>query len=661
MNCPLKILDSTNLYPIISPLSFNSRFHIFADKFHIIVKYHENKFETKEFILNLDISAEKIKISDKLSFFCSHKGFSKCVSSICYSSLRKIEPSQEYIDIFYNKKIEDIYCISSQNYHTINFNFNNSVLSPKSSQTKCDSPFNFRCVDFNETYFYCFYLCNTIIYGGPVKYENDQIMTEYEYPLNILINSKGIRKYSFSISKNILCSISINRNIECLKYTFNYDTMKTNEDSIITVLKGCNTNIKDFKLSEFTFNNDNEILVCCTNGTVVKCQRLDSSLNPKNNKDIILVKGNYNFLDMQQIDKEYMAITFKSYNKDFFLYSIQIPNCKNFTITGIVLRDTNIIIDFENKGIIKYTKNTLYVIFEDYKKPDFGYITHNGNDNIKKNDKLEIKKNNLRFISNVNKTGKVTYKYKLYSNETFYSINTCKITIEILPCYKSCSKCSDIGIESKHNCIECNKGYYFSPDIYSTNCYFNPNEKEDKWYVPKKGNPIRYNICDNACKTCFDGKNSVTNETNCYECANNYYLTEGLSISFCRKVSEIDKNKYFLDDKEKIIKIKCHEKSKKCIDVYDEKTKSMNCKEYKEEYNLIIDTSNCVNDDSKEKAYYLNNDKKYYPCFENCNTCCGGRITEFNQKCLSYKKSFSLYEENCVKKYPFPSFRYNWK
>jgi len=87
----------------------------------------------------------------------------------------------------------------------------------------------------------------------------------------------------------------------------------------------------------------------------------------------------------------------------------------------------------------------------------------------------------------------------------------------------------------------------------------------------------------------------------------------------------------------------------------------MNCKEYKEEYNLIIDTSNCVNDDSKEKAYYLNNDKKYYPCFENCNTCCGGRITEFNQKCLSYKKSFSLYEENCVKKYPFPSFRYNWK
>jgi hypothetical protein len=137
------------------------------------------------------------------------------VSSYCYSSLRKIEPSQEYIDIFYNKKIEDIYCISSQNYHTINFNFNNSVLSPKSSQTKCDSPFNFRCVDFNETYFYCFYLCNTIIYGGPVKYENDQIMTEYEYPLNILINSKGIRKYSFSISKNILCSISINRNIEC--------------------------------------------------------------------------------------------------------------------------------------------------------------------------------------------------------------------------------------------------------------------------------------------------------------------------------------------------------------------------------------------------------------------------------------------------------------
>ena len=127
----------------------------------------------------------------------------------------------------------------------------------------------------------------------------------------------------------------------------------------------------------------------------------------------------------------------------------------------------------------------------------------------------------------------------------------------------------------------------------------------------------------------------------CYECTNNYYFTEGLSISFCRKVSEIDKNKYFLDDKEKIIKIKCHEKSKKCIDVYDEKTKSMNCKEYKDEYNLIIDTSNCVNDDSKEKAYYLNNDKKYYPCFENCNTCCGGRITEFNQKCLSYKKSFS--------------------
>ena len=113
-----------------------------------------------------------------------------------------------------------------------------------------------------------------------------------------------------------------------LKYTFNYDTMKTNEDSIITVLKGCNTNIKDFKLSEFTFNNDNEILVCCTNGTVVKCQRLDLSLNPKYNKDIILVKGNYNFLDMQQIDKEYMAITFKSYNKDFFLYSIQIPNVK---------------------------------------------------------------------------------------------------------------------------------------------------------------------------------------------------------------------------------------------------------------------------------------------------------------------------------------------
>ena len=113
-----------------------------------------------------------------------------------------------------------------------------------------------------------------------------------------------------------------------LKYTFNYDTMKTNEDLIITVIKRCNTNIKDFKLSEFIFNEDYEILVYCINGTVVKYQRLDLSLNPKYNKDIILVKGNYNFLDMQQIDKEYMAITFKSYNKDFFLYSIQIPNVK---------------------------------------------------------------------------------------------------------------------------------------------------------------------------------------------------------------------------------------------------------------------------------------------------------------------------------------------
>ena len=119
---------------------------------------------------------------------------------------------------------------------------------------------------------------------------------------------------------------------------------------------------------------------------------------------------------------------------------------------------------------------------------DFGYIEVNGA-KLYLNEKREINniENNFQFFSENNKTtSNVDIIYSI-SIEATYSV-LCKISLEIVPCHRTCKYCSGImHSEEHHNCIECKnaQGFYHFPSETDYNCYTKKevDEKYPNWYL----------------------------------------------------------------------------------------------------------------------------------------------------------------------------------
>ena len=75
----------------------------------------------------------------------------------------------------------------------------------------------------------------------------------------------------------------------------------------------------------------------------------------------------------------------------------------------------------------------------------------------------------------------------------------CQITLNYIPCYKSCQTCSkDINNsnETQHNCIKCLYNYYPSPEN-NNNCYL-IEEKKINWYFDS--NISEFGLCYEKCE-----------------------------------------------------------------------------------------------------------------------------------------------------------------
>ena len=160
-----------------------------------------------------------------------------------------------------------------------------------------------------------------------------------------------------------------------------------------------------------------------------------------------------------------------------------------------------------------------------------------------------------------------------YTNNGYY-LKQDSNGIEILyKCYETCSLCDNGKDEDNHNCLTCAENFYPKRnDIYPKNCYGNEMIS------------LGYNLVKNLWQICYE---------NCLTCT--------------------QKPQY--DEYNMLI-------SQNCITCIDG-------------YNLIYQTSNCVNESIIEEGYYFDDDDSiYHKCDIQCKTC-EKYSNEFNPKCLS--------------------------
>lgn len=207
------------------------------------------------------------------------------------------------------------------------------------------------------------------------------------------------------------------------------------------------------------------------------------------------------------------------------------------------------------------------------------------------------------------------------------------------PCEENCLTCSNgkttfNGVNS-NNCLSCdkiNKGLYLvnelnncEPISYTNNGYY---LKEDS-----NGIEIFYK-CHETCSLCDNGK-EVDNH-NCLVCAeNNYPKKNDIYPKNCYGNEMISLGYNIVRNFWQI----CHENCLVCTQkpLYDEYNRliSQNCITCIEGYNLVFQTSNCVNESYLENGYYLgDSDLMYHKCDIQCQTC-EKNSNEYDPKCLT--------------------------
>jgi hypothetical protein len=167
-------------------------------------------------------------------------------------------------------------------------------------------------------------------------------------------------------------------------------------------------------------------------------------------------------------------------NEKIYEYFIYIPTCINMTYSVINFHSINEekIGNEEtiNNFFTRKTNTDYFIEFENF--PDeYGNLTLNGEIIEINSNKFLINENSTNIIdfisTNDNSINSFEIKYTISIYETYSS--QCIINLIILPCYKSCERCSLDNSSSnseEHNCLEnrCKEGHYVDP-TKNTNCF----------------------------------------------------------------------------------------------------------------------------------------------------------------------------------------------
>jgi len=434
-------------------------------------------------------------------------------------------------------------------------------------------------------------------------------------------------------TKDILCAKNINTKIiECSEVNYKINEIISNSQ--------CNYTITVTTKVTFSYpptdNNDennadcdyksfgNEYLFCCGGINYIKCQRLDidgSSLYSFNldlqgmNKNINILSSSSSFVTIFYLNE--------NPNQNIYEYIIYIPTCVNKQYTIIAFHNINEGKSEENKETINEfftrTTNTKYYIKFENIPTEYGDLSINSEIITENSGKILIEENNdniLDFFStNENGVDNFEITYKIILDETYSS--ECKIDLTILPCYRSCSRCTKDSSSSNpddHNCIEnkCREDYYKDP-TKNTNC-FKISEKKTNWYFDNI--EMKFGICNILCVSC-----NGPLDNNCITC---YSIDDDPNHAFLYNNQCIDscpEGTYETMEPEGFYRCNpCHKNCKECSSLgNDDDMKCDSCYEnniYKINLNGL---KNCFRENnSNSKKFYLPNEE-ISSCYEKYN------------------------------------------
>jgi hypothetical protein len=225
---------------------------------------------------------------------------------------------------------------------------------------------------------------------------------------------------------------------------------------------------------------------------------------------------------------------------------------------------------------------------------------------------------------------------------------------KFLPCYQSCSTCTEAGTDIKHKCAKCKDNYY--PLFEDQKQCYDSISKVSGYAFDKQTQTFK--ACYKTCSECTASGDETAN--NCSACKDGLYARED-DISYCNSKDSIIKG-YFFDETSKIFK-RCYKscyscsavgdiRTPNCIECIDSKTDCSGCNDF-------VHNDTCVNK-CPDNTSMNENDKTCKDCqkdefiFNNsCTTTCPDGYIKEETTCNSCKaRSQYFYEASCVNSCP---------
>ena len=155
--------------------------------------------------------------------------------------------------------------------------------------------------------------------------------------------------------------------------------------------------------------------------------------------------------------------------------------------------------------------------------------------------------------------------------------------------------------------------------------------------------------CNISCKSCYG--ESTKGNTNCIECADNYFKTEYSNTNCIHK--DLIPSNYYLNINDNIY-YQCHIKCKTCNGIYNIITNDMHCIFCVDNTFFLYgdNKSNCYYKEElfESEKYYLSNiDNKFHKCYHTCSSCDNYEPKETNHYCINCNIGYYFLENttNC--------------
>ena len=543
INNPVKISDHSN--PII--LQDGQQYYIYTSGEVIIINKETGEVESrntfgtysKPFIFPIDESNNK--------FIYSKNAFYQLTSVTSYSILTlpyiNYPNNDNFVGYIKEKEYEgptlaesalighrckinknEIIIYGKRNANSIIFSF---ILNENSDSFNVQAiEDQISCKSLQSAEYVCAAIYNQMVYLYIIVYVTylqlvvdkcklNLIKTFQVEPLNthtqVTLYDTNINSYKMICAKNLN-----NNNIECIYGQFIIEeskilTWKYSIDAVYVTNKVLSIPTDPSSNDNCIFTSFNsEMIFCCGGTNLIKCARFDNSYNYINDF-IINIEGENTYLSIVSSELNYATIFFMNTldsNEKIYEYYIYFPTCINMNYTVITFHNINEdkIGNEEtiNNYFIRKTNTEYYIEFDNFPDEYGDLILNNEIININSSKFLinESNPNIIDFIStNENTINNFEILYTISINETYSS--QCIINLTILPCYKSCDRCSKDNSSSnseEHNCLEnkCKEEYYVEP-TKNTNC-FKISEKKSNWYF--NYSEMKFGICEDACATC---------------------------------------------------------------------------------------------------------------------------------------------------------------